>query len=302
MNGSRPEPIHLKTINRRIAVRDSLWLGAVGAVLVANSLLMVHPASPGWYAWLGVPIQGLLFVGMMEGFHQAVHFNLHDWRPANMLLGRLFGALLGLGFTAYRRFHLEHHALTNTPSDPERFFYEKAISAGMMFLVPFVALVRNANVINRGAYVPEGEYRSHRNELLSLVAARSLMVALTIFYPLSMLWLYWVPYLVFFLVELMIAQSQHYFSAERPVAPKGVEHYAEGVNIRLPAALGFLILYTNHHATHHVKASLKWYEVPAQSRRDAALVREVGLLQFAYRCLREGGKKWPVSSTTKEIS
>jgi fatty acid desaturase len=286
----------------KTALRDSLWLGAVGVALVVNSFLLIYPATSGWYAWIGVPLQGLLFVGLMEGFHQAVHFNLHDWRPANMLLGRLFGAHLGLGFTAYRRFHLEHHALTNTPGDPERFFYEKAIPAWMMFLVPFVALARNANVINRGVYVPQDERSSHRRELLSLIVARVLMLALTIFYPLPMLWLYWMPYLVFFLVELMISQSQHYFSTERPIAPKGVEHYAEGVNIRLPAALEFLILYTNHHATHHAKASLKWYEIPGQSRRDAALFREVGLLEFACRCLHEGGKKWPVSSTTKEVS
>lgn len=68
------------------------------------------------------------------------------------------------------------------------------------------------------------------------------------------------PYLVFFLAELMISQSQHYFSAERPVGRKGFEHYAEGVNIRMPAVLGFLILYTNHHAAHHVKASLECYQ------------------------------------------
>ncbi|KVC85036.1 hypothetical protein BGV71_09855 [Burkholderia ubonensis] len=239
---------------------------------------------------------------MMEGFHQAVHFNLHDWRPVNTLLGRLFGAHLGLGFTAYRRFHLEHHALTNTPDDPERAFYEKAVPAWMMFLAPFVALVRNANVINRGAYVPDGDLRSHQRELISLVIVRILMMTLTVAYPLQMLWLHWAPYLVFFLVELMISQSQHYFSAERRAAPKGLEHYEEGVNIRLPAVLGFLILYTNHHATHHVKASLKWYQVPAQSRRDAALVREIGLLQFAGVCLREGGKKWSSSTTTVEAA
>lgn len=284
------------------ALRDSLWLGTVGAVLVVNSLLLVHPASSGWYVWLGVPIQGLLFVGMMEGFHQAVHYNLHDFRPANMLLGRLFGAHLGLGFTAYRRFHLAHHALTNTPEDPERFFYEKAMPAWKLFLVPAVGLVRNANVINRGAYVPQSERRAHRLELMSLFVPRVLAVVLTVFYPLPMLWLYWLPYLVFFIVELLLSQSQHYFSAERPAAPKGIEHYAEGVNIRLPSVIGFLLLFTNHHATHHVKASLKWYEVPAQSRRDAELVQEIGLLQFAGVCMRKGGKKWPASTTTTEAT
>ncbi|MCW5257157.1 hypothetical protein D5038_12580 [Verminephrobacter aporrectodeae subsp. tuberculatae] len=302
MTTDHTEHFHSKRISMKTALRDSLWLGAFGSVLVANSLLLVHASSPSWYAWLGVPIQGLLFAGMMEGFHQAVHFNLNDWRPANMLLGRLIGAHLGLGFTAYRRFHLEHHALTNTPGDPEKAFYGKAIPAWMMFLAPFVALMRNANVINRGEYVPDGEHRNHRRELISLVVARVLMVALTVIYPLQIFWLYWAPYLVFFIVELMISQSQHYFSSERPVAPKGIEHYAEGMNIRLPAVLGFFILYTNHHATHHVKASLKWYEVHAQSRRDAALVREIGLLQFVGVCLREGGKKWPVSTTTAEAA
>lgn len=276
--------------------RDTLHLTIYFGLVAANTWLLAFESAPTWYLPIGVILQGFIFVGTMEAFHQAVHMNLHPWRPLNIFLGRLTGAHLGLGFNAYRRFHMTHHSTTNTPQDPEKAFYETPASALGMFVYPFVYLFRNANVINKGYYLRPEEVSSHRVEVLSTLVFRLGTIAVTYFYPMQMLFAYWLPYLVFFYVELFLSQSQHYFSIERQKAPRGTEHYAEGVNVNLPWPLDYLCLYTNLHATHHVKASIKWYETPSITRRDAHRVVSIGFFEFLFACLTKGPRAWRQAS------
>lgn len=273
-------------------LRDSLHLLLYIGVVSLNVWLLAFSNAPLWYLPIGIILQGFIFVGTMEAFHQAVHMNLHPWRPLNIFLGRLTGAHLGLGFQAYRRFHMTHHSTTNTPRDPEKAFYEKPASVLGMFAYPFVYLFRNANVINKGAYLRPEEVSAHRLEVISTLLFRLMTIAVTYFYPLQMLLAYWLPYIVFFYVELFLSQSQHYFSNERNRAPRGDEHYAEGVNVNLPWPLDYLCLYTNQHATHHVKSSIKWYDTPAMSRRDAQQVVSIGFFEFLHACLTYGPRAW----------
>lgn len=271
--------------------RDTLHLFVYSTVVSANTWLLVA-GGPSWYLPAGIVIQGFIFVGTMEAFHQAVHMNLHPWRPFNILLGRLTGAHLGLGFSAYRRFHMTHHSTTNTADDPEKAFYEKPATTLGMLVYPFVYLVRNANVINRGSYLRPEEVTAHRLELFSSLAFRIGTITVTYFHPFPMLLAYWLPFLVFFYIELFLSQSQHYFSTECQKAPRGIEHYAEGVNVNLPWPLDYLCLYTNLHATHHVKASIKWYETPSMTKRDASHVVSIGLIAFLHACLTKGPRRW----------
>lgn len=273
-------------------LRDTFHLSLYVGLLSLNVWFLAFSYAPLWYLPIGIVLQGFMFVGTMEAFHQAVHMNLHPWRSFNIFLGRLTGAHLGLGFQAYRRFHITHHSTTNTPCDPEKAFYESPASVFGMFAFPFVYLFRNANVINRGTYLRPEEVSLHRKEIASTFLFRIGTLAVTYLYPLQMLLAYWLPYLVFFYVELFLSQSQHYLSTERERAPRGDEHYAEGVNVRLPWPLDYLSLYTNLHATHHVKASIKWYETPSMTRRDAHRIVSIGFFQFLHACLTKGPRSW----------
>lgn len=273
-------------------VRDTLYLSFYFGVLAGNSWLLATGSGPQWLMPILILVQGFIFVGLMEGFHQAVHMNLYAWRPFNTLLGRLLGAHLGIGFAAYRRFHIIHHATTNTAQDPEKPFYGQRASRLGLLLYPFLLLMRNANIVNKGQYVNAEEQRSHRLELISILAFRAATVVLTWFFPLAMLMAYWLPYVVFFYVELLMSQSQHYFSQERQSAPRGVEHYQESVNVNLPWPLGFLCMYTNHHATHHVHAATKWYDMPKTTHRDSNHVISIGFLKFFSMCLTQGARQW----------
>lgn len=276
----------------KVFIRDTVYLAVFLAVFGANSWALATGFAPGGLVPLLVLLQGLMFVGLMELFHQAVHLNLHRSRALNLILGRLAGAHLGLGFVAYRRFHLAHHNNTNTADDPERDFYQTPASTTGLWLYPFIYLFRNAGVINQGKYLRAEDRLGHRVDLVSILVFRAASIALTVVYPWPMLMAYWLPYFVFFYIELYMSQSQHFFSAEARQAPRGLEHYAASVNITLPFPLGFLCLYTNEHATHHVKASVKWYDTPAKTREDAAYVCSIPAIAFLKVLFSEGAKQW----------
>lgn len=276
----------------KVFIRDTVYLAVFLAVFGVNAWALATGFAPGVLVPLLVLLQGLMFVGLMELFHQAVHLNLHRWRALNLILGRLAGAHLGLGFVAYRRFHLAHHNNTNTAEDPERDFYLVPASTTGLWLYPFIYLFRNAGVINRGKYLRAEDRPSHRFDLMSILAFRAASIALTVLYPWSMLMAYWLPYFVFFYIELYMSQSQHFFSAQAQQAPRGLEHYAASLNITLPFPLGFLCLYTNEHATHHVKASVKWYDTPAKTREDAAYVCSISAASFLKVLFSAGAKQW----------
>ncbi len=271
---------------------DTLYLLVFTALAVSNSWALASGSSPSWFVPISVLFQGFMFVGLMEAFHQTVHMNLYPWRPLNIFLGRLMGAHLGLGFTAYRRFHMTHHSTTNTPSDPEKAFYQSPASTLGLLFYPFVYLFRNAGVVNKGAYLRLKDRSAHRFEMATVLLFRIGTVAVTFYYPMQMLMAYWLPYYVFFYIELYMSQSQHYFSYEQQKAPRGIEHYKAGVNVSLPWPFGFLCMYTNLHATHHVKASIKWYKTPSITRRDASHVVSIGFLSFLHIVLTRGARLW----------
>ena len=273
-------------------LRDTFFLLIYSVIVGLNSWYLTNIQGPYWVTALSLIAQGFIFVGFMEAFHQAVHMNLHPWKPVNMVLGWLTGAQLGLGFSAYRRFHITHHSNTNTADDPEKAFYVKPASRFGLILYPFVYLFRNASIVNSGKYLSQNELTAHRLEMTSVFIFRVITLIATYFYPLQMLMAYWLPYYLFFYLELLISQSQHYFSDEQLKAPRGIEHYQASVNIDLPWPLGFLCMHTNLHATHHVRASTKWYETPFSTRKDKQHIVNVGFIKFVHLTMSNGARQW----------
>jgi fatty acid desaturase len=86
--------------------------GAALAVLVVRvpSLLVRLPA---WWA------MAWLLVGNGAVAHECVHGHLFASRRASRLVGTVAAASLLLPWSAYRAFHLEHHAHTASAGDPE---------------------------------------------------------------------------------------------------------------------------------------------------------------------------------------
>lgn len=276
--------------------KDTYYMLLYLSVLFINTIIVIYYIDNYWLLPICVFIQGIIFVGFMEGFHQAVHSNLFSVRPVNTVFGFIFGAFLGISFIAYKRFHITHHATTNTSKDPEKLFYNDKLATYKIILFPFAFLLKTATIVNKGEYLKEEDKLMHSVAKTINIIFPLIPIVLTIFYFKIMLFVYWLPYLVFFYVEIFMSQSQHYFSAERESALRSQDQYKDSVNILLPWPLGFLCLYTNHHATHHVQASLKWYDTPKRTKLDSDKVFSMNFLTFISKCIK-GTRQWKINNT-----
>jgi fatty acid desaturase len=212
------------------------------------------------------------FVGLIEVFHQSVHLNLLPAKSANIAIGLFLGGFFGTGFFAYRGFHLRHHVTTNTIDDPERVFYGGRVAKYgrliSLLLVPLFVL-RYANAVNKSAiYFSPSEARKAWLDKVSIVLVGLMLVGLLVLHPVAWGKAFALPMMVFFFLEYFMAQSQHYGKEVLLVAPRGEQHYSAGINVYLPWWLSFVCLFTNLHAVHHSRPSLKWYEVWGRFKRD----------------------------------
>jgi len=276
--------------------RDTFYMLLYLSILAINTLTIIYYNDNYWVMPICIFIQGVIFVGFMEGFHQTIHSNLFSIKIVNNIFGFIFGAFLGISFVAYKRFHIKHHATSNTSKDPEKLFYRNKLATYKLLLFPFAFLLKTASIVNKGNYLKEQDSFLHNLAMKLNTLFPLIPITLTIFFPKIMLFTYWLPYLVFFYVEIFMSQSQHYFSVERESALRSQDQYKDSVNILLPWPLGFLCLYTNHHATHHVQASLKWYDTPKRTKLDSEKVFSMNFLKFIALCISKGTRHWKINN------
>ena len=251
------------THGRTMISNDSFWLLAFGFLLLASTSVLL--VSRTWWAVLpALAMQATLFVGLMEAFHQSVHNNLHSNRLVNDLIGRVLGAHLGFQFTCYKRFHGRHHARLNKHDDPEKLLYVRQISRHEQLLAPGWQLLQSTRIVNTGQFLLPSDESPTSYELWANYVFKIVIITLTVAYPVAFILAYWLPFILFSYVESILAQSQHYFWTETCDGRK-VDHKAS-LNIELPAAIRFMMLNTNYHATHHIAPRTKWYKMHAASR------------------------------------
>ncbi|RFA30305.1 hypothetical protein CAI21_06755 [Alkalilimnicola ehrlichii] len=263
--------------------------------LAANTFLLI--AFP--LSLLSAPLvllQAIMFVGLVEAFHQSVHSNLFPGKRANLVVGVFVGAFLGTSYPAYRRFHLKHHQLTNSDGDPEARFYTKASSRLRALLLIPITVAGHASIVNAAQdLLQRNDVNLHKFTMLLIYLRAVLILLALVLYPSQTLAVFLLPMLVFFYYEYFMSHSQHYQKPYAATAPKGLEHYRYSRNLRLPNWIGFLSLYTNYHATHHASPSAKWYRMPevAASHGDIALASTVPYLGFVKSWWRHGVRTWP---------
>lgn len=255
----------------RSSVRDVVFLSVYFMVLALNTWLLLRLE----FSFLLVPfvlLQGIAFIGLVEAFHQAVHLNLLPGRLPNQVLGGVLGGFLGMGYFAYRGFHLKHHQTTNSLEDPERLFHVESrlcSSPVLALLFSLCNLFRYSYIVNSAGIYFSARERSLAwvDKLFALIVTATLLILLVLF-PFAWLKALGLPLLVFGCFEFLMGQSQHYQKPDVDVAPRGAEHYVAGVNISIPYPLAFMVLFTNLHATHHAKPGIKWYETPVRLQDD----------------------------------
>lgn len=256
---------------------DSVYLLAIAVLLVGSTCGLAVVRT--WYLLIPLLLcQALLFVGLMEAFHQAVHRNLHAHRAINNALGRLLGAHLGFSFTCYRRFHNQHHARANHSDDPEKLLYQREISVMEQCLAPGWHLFKSTMIVNRGDFLQASDTRIASYERASVVVFKVGALVLTLAFPMPMIFAYWLPFIIFTYIESIVSQSQHYFWPQTPVDHR-VDH-AASLNLTLPSPISFLLLNTNYHATHHVAPRTKWYAMPHARPSVSGAAKALATMDF----------------------
>lgn len=266
---------------------------AVAAVVAGSTLLVLLalPAAGGSGAlWPLLPF-ALASIPHWALVHEAIHRRLHPDPAVNERLGRMLAILFLAPFDGLRFGHLSHHALNAHPAErPELYdpcrqswgraavpFYLRLlgglnlveVASGPLSLLPrrwLRPLVRtlfdegtaDAGIADRAERVllAPPRLRRIRRDALAIVAL--LGASLAAYGP------DW-PILAAallgraFVVSLM-DNAPHYGG---PLAQPD-----QGYDMRLPAALGRLVLHTNLHGTHHRHPDLPWSALPRAFAAD----------------------------------
>jgi fatty acid desaturase len=221
--------------------------------------------------------------GISEFVHQTVHLNLFARnRTLNRVLGTAAGAMIGMDYSTYRSFHLDHHRYANTSRDPERPLYN---APKYLALINDWADLPNLTKIKRVAGVI-----GYTAEALTTFGGNARLVAVTRWiipftialagYVEGLVWylivaklavVWFIPLFALIFVEITFAQSEHYGTGDpQKLSTNGStsveEQYQLSWNLKIPAVLEYLVLKRNIHAEHHLVPSIHWTQARDQGR------------------------------------
>lgn len=235
-----------------------------------------------------VIIQGLMFVGFIEAFHQTIHSKLMPNKNVNVVIGTVIGAFFGTSFQAYRRFHLNHHKYCNTPNDPEILFYKfrdnKKISN------PYVTLIFSPAILMRYTGIINKYERKMSNIEKMLIALVYVFLFLVIYKYGWVIFLkhIGIPFLIFSMIEYLIGQSQHY---NKEIKNEIDRKDKQSINLILPYWVSFLVLFTNFHSTHHIFPGCPWYGIYNKFKKEEKYYsHNLSFFQFLKLWLKKGPK------------
>jgi fatty acid desaturase len=235
-----------------------------------------------WWVVALLPLFSIALLGVSEVLHQAVHGNLwgRAWW-ANEALGRIVGALFGVSFHAYRRWHLRHHQTANTPEDPERAIYaavaytwraeawEHMRGARKVLRIPgilgvsgqlFFAEVGGSDAVVRGMQIGIPVFFAALGYLegLSLLAIAAKVIVS-----------WYLPLKLFQVFDFFLTQSEHY-GAELTKDSSVAAQYRQSWNLRVPAFVELMLFRRNVHAEHHLRPGTHWSVIHA--RKDGRVL------------------------------
>ena len=236
-------------------------------VFVAAAVVARAAGGPLAYgiAWT---VQAAVLVGAAAALHEATHHNLYASARANRAAGISWGALLLVNYSAYRAFHLHHHANTATADDAEprvefgRFaHYLAGVPAfGWFFVVElWVTSVRSLFGAGRSpAYVrTERQRRAIASDACALVVILAVLGALAVRWPSIVLTVWAVPFALAVTFGLAIpSMPEHYGCGDGRDA---LEHTR---TVRSNVLFRFLLWNNNFHAEHHLYPAVPWHNQP----------------------------------------
>jgi fatty acid desaturase len=233
---------------------------------------------------------GMLLVGALEAVHQATHDNLFKFRGINSLVGTVLANILLLNFIRYRYFHAYHHAYAGTSKDPERSLYLNGGGNGLLALIlaPFFYLGFAVTVL-RSNSEKDNLHNKARFYTLMLVCFVAGVVGLTVWQPYEMLFVYWLPLVLFAWFDFLLNQAEHYGA---PEISEDDDAGQVSNDLLLPKPLAIMFLYRNFHRVHHLVPQTAWYlSAEGYRQQDSKGLR---FKDFLRRYFSEGPRLWGV--------
>jgi fatty acid desaturase len=249
--------IHL--IVKRFAIWIFPALFIIGLVNSNLPLMIVVPACLFLAFVSGVGLHNLGLLG-----HEGTHFSLHADRYRSAHLGVMASSCIpghfDMGFAV---FHGDHHRFTNSDKDPDvelfqpyttvwsRLLNARLAASRKYFLKAFrMAFVESEP---KGINLPSGQIkRLSRLNFLCSFAMTGFYLTLTWVYPLSMVFGFWIPYLI-----------TVYLSGLRPY----LEHAGTGVGRSsdsrswVSQSFDFVFGGINYHMAHHFYPAAPTYNI-----------------------------------------
>lgn len=206
-------------------------------------------------------------------FHDAAHGTYHPDPDVNEFLGHLFGTLILVPLTAYRRAHARHHASLASVVDPELYpFVDPGTSRLFRLTCAFFEITLGY------LYTPLLFLRSVWNDQKLTSADRRRIVAEYVVIALMVMLVFtaiektgtWHFYFTAILPTLLVAGA--YQTLNKYTEHLGLfgETILESTRTVLPRdswnqAISSLLQHVDHHGTHHVRARIPFFELPPAS-------------------------------------
>lgn len=230
--------------------------------------------NPWWVIFPFISLQALFFVGFFEAFHQAVHHRLVKNKKLNVVLGHIFGMVMGSNFYAYRGFHLKHHSKLNTKEDPERKLfngenYSKNIIINIL-RAPILAY-KNSTIFNQAdIFLNEKERKlSGRTNLINNTFSLAILVMIYMHTEISFK-VFIAPMFLFLYVEYFIGHSQHYYcnNGYKLSLSSNNLNNEETTDLLIPKWASYIMLHANLHTLHHSRPGVNWPKIWKENNKS----------------------------------
>ena len=263
----------------RILLDIFFWVAAV-----ALALWVQRPwASVLAVLWIGAfPMHDILLHG-----HEGTHRLLSPNAKLNGFLTWFSHALVGISGSAYRSFHLDHHAFAQTPKDPEYQMISRVApgAPGWAFLgIPILSHL----FVNSYPARCKSSISLRRKVLRDLMGAALFHLVLGYILGLHLYLCFVFAPIVTSLSAALIVQS---LCEHHGVHAEG--HWRNTRGMVTNRALQFLWSNVNHHLEHHLYPFVPHYQLPklreqlAKTYQEKGSVIDRGYLRTAWRLLWE---------------
>lgn len=240
-----------------------------GAVLATyGSLSAIGFALATWWLWPVIWLaQGVILSGFLGAAHDCAHGTMFRGRTANRVAGAFWASTVLFNFTLYKWFHLTHHRQIGTSRDTEpggAFPSLRTYFAALPTHAFFFAFWRMSLQASRGYFPDFVHSRSARRNVIVdnwvQVTWWLLATGLTIVFPVIMLFVYWIPMIVYFPMVFLTSIPEHYG------CDTSTDVWRNTRTVRSNAIFRFYFWNGNFHAEHHLLPGIPSNKLPEAHR------------------------------------